>query len=822
MISYRCNLTVVLAAGLLIGSCTSQNGRATEQLSGVPVGQFIKKWLICGDFPNPPHEGQSFYDHTHPCVGLETDYLKEHGGEKNIVPVIGMKHQRPDKTTAEWFEHQSQTNIVDLRNVLTKRYKDRLLDNVVAYAYANIQAEQDCKKLLTVGSDDGVRICLNGELVHDRLAKSNRLDADLLVISLKKGSNHLLVKVTQGSGSWGFALRFLNLHQILSDVNCDLDRLKIGVSMRGAPAVIGEEVSVVDGDRLLTRVDMTEGADGMAVGHTEIAYPEYSRTYDNLGIVIGGQSCGKPQLPDLHYQRGNRLRFLSPRGYPPVFSGETFPPIDFERPLWIEKLIGPYTLSTTYYDSKYNKVQQATQPGRYGAVVTIKTATDSTRRFVTLFRQPEDIDWERNDIWERHDIRVEIELPEELGVPEPTAISHKEWINEFVKSQISRGLSHRPGSAILLAGLYEASKDASKPDFYNSPGASDERWWLGFKRKLYGLDKKYPKPFVCPSKIDGRPAGVIRKGTLKEAGMKPDFPERLDKYTTKWVKDTEEACAVIVVRHGVIAFHKAYGTRDGKPMTLSTKSWMASITKMLSGTLVMMLVDQGLLSLDDRADEFLPPLRGLKKGFPATIRHLQTHTSGMPHACSWWGHDKEERVATMVPFYQEVGKAFDYTDGGPQLCGVILRLISGETLGEFYRNNLLNPLDCKNTEVSTACCGARSTPLDMARISQMLLQKGVYGDKRFFREETFKQMLPEKLTKVLGPDTDRVWGIGTSLFEHKGLGKDTFGHGAKSGAIVRIDPDNDMVIIMTRNSPGKNYAGYRGGFFNIIGDSIVD
>ena len=71
---------------------------------------------------------------------------------------------------------------------------------------------------------------------------------------------------------------------------------------------------------------------------------------------------------------------------------------------------------------------------------------------------------------------------------------------------------------------------------------------------------------------------------------------------------------------------------------------------MVSEMLTMMLVDQGLLSLEDTPDKFLPPLRGAKTRRPITIRRVCNHTNGI----SWqWGdraNDMEEYVGTMFPF----------------------------------------------------------------------------------------------------------------------------------------------------------------------------
>jgi CubicO group peptidase (beta-lactamase class C family) len=89
------------------------------------------------------------------------------------------------------------------------------------------------------------------------------------------------------------------------------------------------------------------------------------------------------------------------------------------------------------------------------------------------------------------------------------------------------------------------------------------------------------------------------------------------------------------------------------------------------------------------------------------------------------------------------------------------------------------------------------------------------------RPETFQQMLPERLTKELGPDTSEVWGIGTVWYKGEGLAEGTFGHGAASGATLRIDPKDDLVIVMTRNTAGSNINKYHPMFLQAIADGIA-
>ena len=167
---------------------------------------FLREWLICGDFPNPPHAGQTTYDHTPPCVGLETDYLKEHGGEESIRPQEGMAHTRPDGKSVAWRAVRAEKDELDLLEV----FKEYWLDNVVAYAFTTIRQPNAAKVWLGIGSDDGIRVWVNGRLVHEYLgSRAVGTDDDVVPVELKAGENTILLKVESGSGPWGFCCRVL-------------------------------------------------------------------------------------------------------------------------------------------------------------------------------------------------------------------------------------------------------------------------------------------------------------------------------------------------------------------------------------------------------------------------------------------------------------------------------------------------------------------------------------------------------------------------------------------------------------------------------------
>jgi CubicO group peptidase (beta-lactamase class C family) len=314
---------------------------------------------------------------------------------------------------------------------------------------------------------------------------------------------------------------------------------------------------------------------------------------------------------------------------------------------------------------------------------------------------------------------------------------------------------------------------------------------------------------------------VLRKGTCKEAGMKDGTDAKLDALLTEWAADSDQAFIACVARHGVIVLHKAYGKRDGKDMTDTTRSYMASLTKLIQGTCMMMLVDQGLVDLDARVEAYLPEFKGVRTAKPLTVRHLFTHTAGM------WGHwgdevnDLEFRVAELAGRL-EIGKKFDYNGMDLALASKIIEQISGQALPMFYKTHLLDPLECRDTGVTNSSYNAHSTALDMARIGQMLANGGAYGDKRFFSPATRDKMLPIKLTALLGPDTQVTWGVGCAWMDNNVLGERTFGHGSAASATLRIDPDNDVVVSMTRNSAGKNFDKYHARFIRAVADGMLE
>ncbi|MBN1153882.1 beta-lactamase family protein, partial [candidate division KSB1 bacterium] len=275
---------------------------------------------------------------------------------------------------------------------------------------------------------------------------------------------------------------------------------------------------------------------------------------------------------------------------------------------------------------------------------------------------------------------------------------------------------------------------------------------------------------------------------------------------TAWAEEGGEPLVTLVAWKGRIVFHEAFGhTASGEAMTIDTPTWMASITKLLTGVLVMQFVDQGLLNLDEPIERYLPEL-GAVTNTKLTIRHLLNHTADLGWHGEWasdFNSALENYLAHCRP-YLNVGSVFEYNRGGYAVTGKILERLTGKAVPYLFDEYLLQPLAMDHTFVDNTYGGMVSTCMDLAYLGQMLLNGGVYGEYRFFSEDTYRQMLPVKL-----PGIDKSWGAGTAPLGEDGLSDEAFGHEAASGAILRIDPKYDLIVVSARDRTGRNYERFK-------------
>src|SRR5256884_8810119 len=143
-----------------------------------------------------------------------------------------------------------------------------------------------------------------------------------------------------------------------------------------------------------------------------------------------------------------------------------------------------------------------------------------------------------------------------------------------------------------------------------------------------------------------------------------------------------------------------------RTMTPDTLFWIASMTKPITGTAILMLQDEGKLHVADPVAKYLPEFADLKtpSGKPAnlTITQILTHTSGLGEA-SGPDAQKARTLADLVPLWlaapmqYEPGEKWKFTQSGLNAAARIVEEASGMTFDGFLQKRLFNPLGMKHT-----------------------------------------------------------------------------------------------------------------------------
>lgn len=170
---------------------------ATVRIRLAPEGDILG-WIVLGPLPNPgtPHES---------CGGWDRDYLASAGGE----PAAALSEATRVAASADDLR-QGRVALASVRGGLDIAAAVRSDKQGVAYAYAALESSTQMDARLLVGSDDGVKVWLNGELIHSKhLRRGLTRDEDTVAMRLRQGSNRLLLKVDQGEGGWALMARLV-------------------------------------------------------------------------------------------------------------------------------------------------------------------------------------------------------------------------------------------------------------------------------------------------------------------------------------------------------------------------------------------------------------------------------------------------------------------------------------------------------------------------------------------------------------------------------------------------------------------------------------
>ncbi len=163
---------------------------AAAAYNGLVPGEFMQKWLVLGQIP--PQSGQ-----TQEAFKIDFDAEQINPAHFEQIVSIGKKEY-------QWHLLDNKFGHINL----TEHFKD---PHQTIYAWAKIEMREETALVLGVGSDDGVKVWLNGQLVHENwVSRGVTVDEDLVPVTFRQGTNHLVLKIqNQGAGPWGFCCRML-------------------------------------------------------------------------------------------------------------------------------------------------------------------------------------------------------------------------------------------------------------------------------------------------------------------------------------------------------------------------------------------------------------------------------------------------------------------------------------------------------------------------------------------------------------------------------------------------------------------------------------
>ncbi len=318
-------------------------------------------------------------------------------------------------------------------------------------------------------------------------------------------------------------------------------------------------------------------------------------------------------------------------------------------------------------------------------------------------------------------------------------------------------------------------------------------------------------------------------------------------------REVAGAVALVGTRDKVLCIQAA-GMADiatKEPMPTNAIGWIASMTKPITATAVLMMQEEGKLSVDDPVAKYVPELGELKTadGKPAnlTLRHLLTHTSGMPEGTPEQ-YRKARTLADVIPFYTgrpvkfEPGSKWQYCQSGINSLGRIVEIVSGKSFPAFLQERLFSPLGMKDTTFHLSPeqlprlartyakidgklqetpidflrghpptdhdrypapnGGLFSTAPDYARFCRMILNQGAIDGKRYLKPESVKLMTSVQTGDLKTGFTDgNGWGLGWCIVRQPQgttamLSPGTFGHGGAYGTQAWIDPVKEVFYVL--------------------------
>ncbi|WP_417387805.1 serine hydrolase domain-containing protein [Gimesia sp.] len=321
-------------------------------------------------------------------------------------------------------------------------------------------------------------------------------------------------------------------------------------------------------------------------------------------------------------------------------------------------------------------------------------------------------------------------------------------------------------------------------------------------------------------------------------------------------------------------------TDQSATLTADTIFLVASITKPIVVSGVLKLLEEGELLLGDRVKRFIPEF-GCAGKHGITLRHLMTHTSGLPDMLP----DNQELRAANAPLSEFVrqiceltpdeppGRMVQYQSTGIAILGEVISRITGQSCADYLRQSLFEPLQMSDTalglpdewtrgenpridriaeiripaeldvephwdwnssywrQFGAPWGGLLTTPADLSKFAGMLRAGGRYQDQQILSPQTIREATRDQLPSITGLSfaarQGKGWGLGWQIVsafnsDYYGdlLSRSAFGHGGATGTVFWVDPELDASAIIVTTEPQEPHGRYLSRITNQIVASI--
>ena len=310
------------------------------------------------------------------------------------------------------------------------------------------------------------------------------------------------------------------------------------------------------------------------------------------------------------------------------------------------------------------------------------------------------------------------------------------------------------------------------------------------------------------------------------------------------------AVALVADKNKVLSV-EAVGFADiaaGKVMRQDNIFWIASQTKPMTAVAVMMLVDDGKISLDDPIEKYLPEFRGQmvvaekdnehivlrKPKHPITVRETLNHTSGLPFKSAieeptldGLSLSSAVRSYAMTPLLSEPGTVYRYSNAGINTAARLIEVVGKVKYEDFMQQKLFDPLGMKDTtfwpneaqslrvaksyrpdasktnlaefpisqlihplsdrvhRFPMPAGGLFSTAIDTSLFCRMLLNNGELDGKRYLSENAMRELSKRQTP----PAMKESYGLGFSV------SPDSYGHGGAQATNMEIRSGKGLVLV---------------------------